>query len=122
MNLRGELEIAFSQISYPSLYQNVTEGKFTFADVRKGSEEKRKIVPKHIEPGFYPNFVYIVVAMNNKIRERLCAQAFENTGIYLSVDQITKKIDVHLPEDQPVYRFQSYDLSHNFGCDFEQNR
>ena len=27
IHLKGELEVAISEISYPSLYQNVTEGK-----------------------------------------------------------------------------------------------
>ena len=45
----------------------------------------------HIEPGLYPSFVDIVVAMNNKIRESLGAQAFEYNGIYVSVDKITQK-------------------------------
>ena len=77
IHLKGEWEVAISEISYPSLYQNVTEGKFTFVDGRESSEEKRKIVPMNIEPGLYPSIVDIVVAMNNKIRERLGAQVFE---------------------------------------------
>ena len=30
IHLKGEWEVAISEISYPSLYQNVTEGKFFF--------------------------------------------------------------------------------------------
>ena len=41
---------------YPSLYQNVTEGKFTFIDGRESPEEKRKIQPMHIEPGMQQKF------------------------------------------------------------------
>ena len=62
-------EIAVSEISYPFLYQNVTEGKFTFVDSREVSEEKRKIVPMHVELGLYPSIVDITVAMNNKMTE-----------------------------------------------------
>ena len=54
----------------------------------------------HIEPGLYTSFVCIVVAMNNKIRERLGAQVFEYNGIYVSVDKITQNVAVHLPENQ----------------------
>ena len=61
------MEVAFSEISYPSWYQKVTEGKFTFIDGRERPEEKRKIQPIHIEPGLYPSIVDIVVAMNDKI-------------------------------------------------------
>ena len=32
IHLKGEWEVAISEISYPFLYQNVTEGKFTFVD------------------------------------------------------------------------------------------
>ena len=102
--------------------QNVTEGKFTFVDGRESSEEKRKIVPMNIEPRLYPSFVYIVVAMNNKIRERLGAQVFEYNGIYVSADKMTQKVAVHLPESQSVFIIQSADLSHIFGCDLEQNQ
>ena len=122
IHLKGEWEVAISEISYPSLYQIVTEGKFTFLDGRESSEQKRKIEPMHIEPGLYPSIVDIVVAMNNKIRERLGAPAFEYKGIYVSVDKITQKITIHLPDDQSVFIIQSSDLSHIFGCDLEQNQ
>ena len=74
------------------------------------------------EPGLYPSIVDLVVAMNNKIRERLGAQAFEYNGIYVSVDEITQKFAVHLPENQLVFIIQSADLSHIFVCDLEQNQ
>ncbi len=32
VNLDGQWEVAVSEISYASMYQNVTEGKFTFYD------------------------------------------------------------------------------------------
>ena len=32
VNLEGQWEVAVSEISYPSMYQNVTEGKFKFFD------------------------------------------------------------------------------------------
>ena len=51
--LRREWEVAVSDISYACLSQNVTEGKFTFVDGRENSEEKRKIVPMHIDPELY---------------------------------------------------------------------
>ena len=62
-------------------------------------EEKRRIVPKHIEPGFYATIVDKVEANYNKIRERLGAQAFEYNGIYVSVDTIIEKVAVHFFEN-----------------------
>ena len=32
LNLEGQWEVAISEISYPSMYQNVTEGKIIFFD------------------------------------------------------------------------------------------
>ena len=32
VNLEGQWEVAISEIPYPSMYQNVTEGKFLFID------------------------------------------------------------------------------------------
>ena len=82
------------------------------------AEEKRMIVPMHIEPGLYPS----IVDMNNKTRERLGAQAFEYNGIYVSVDKFTQKIAVPLPENESVFIIQSSDLSHIFGWDLEQSQ
>ena len=82
------------------------------------ADEKRMIVPMHIEPGLYPS----IVDMNNKTRERLGAQASEYNGIYVSVDKFTQKIAVPLPENESVFIIQSSDLSHIFGWDLEQNQ
>ena len=120
--MKGEWEVVISEISYPFLYQNVAEGKFTFLDGRENSEKKRKIVPMQIDPRLYPSIADIAVAMSNKIRERLGAQAFEYNRIYVSVDKITQKVAVHLPESQSVFIIQSSDLSYIFGCDLEQNQ
>ena len=74
IHLRGEWEVAISKISYPSLYQNITEGKFTSVDEREGPEEKRKTQPMHIEPGLNPSIVDIVVAMNANVQKLIGAQ------------------------------------------------
>ena len=122
IHLKGEWEVAISEISYPSLYQNVTEGKFTFIDGRESPEEKRKIQPMQVEPGLYPSIVDIVVAMNDEVRKRIGAQKHEYNGFYISVDKILQKIAIHLPEDQSVFIIQSAYLSHIFGCDLKQNQ
>ena len=58
-------------MSYASSYQNVTGRKFFFEDGREKSEEKRMIKPMHIESGFNPTIVDMVLAMNHKIRKRI---------------------------------------------------
>ena len=55
--------------------------------------------------------------MNDKVRKRIGAQKYEYNGMYVSVDKITQKNANQKPEDQPVYRIQSADLSHIFGSD-----
>ena len=60
--------------------------------------------------------------MNDKVRKRIGAQKYEYNGIYVSVDKITQKIAIHLPEDQSVFIIQSANLSHPFGCDLEQHQ
>ena len=74
------------------MYQNVTEGNFTFIDGRESPEEKRKIQPIHVEPGLYPSIVDIVLAMNDKVRKRIGAEKFEYNGIYVSEDKLHKKL------------------------------
>ena len=103
IHLKGEWVVAISEISYSFLYQNVTEGKLTFGDGRNCSEEKRNIEPMYIEPGLYTSIFDIVVAMNSKIQERLGAQAFQYNEMYVSVNKITRKIAVLLPEDQSLF-------------------
>ena len=122
IHLKGKWDVAISEISYPLFYQNVTEGKFTFVDGRESSEEKRKIAPMNVESRLYQSIVDIIVALNNKIRERLGAHVFEYNGTYLSEDKITHKNAVHLLENRSVFIIQSADLSHTFDCDIEQNQ
>ena len=67
MKLEGQWEVAISEKSYPSMYQNVTEGKFSFFDSNKtfGSSEN-----SYLEPGQYPSITDNVEAMNTLIQER----------------------------------------------------
>ena len=45
--------------------------------------------------------------MNEKVRKRIGAQKNEYNGIYISVDKITLKVAIHLPEDQSGFIIQS---------------
>ena len=42
IHLKGVWEVAFSEISYPFLYQNAIKEKLIFEDGRKSSGEKKK--------------------------------------------------------------------------------
>ena len=91
IHLEREWEVANSEISYALLYQNFTEGKFTFINGRESPGEKRKIRPMHIEHGLYPSIFNIVVAMSDNVRKRIGAQKYDYNGFYKSVDKIVPK-------------------------------
>ena len=84
IHLKGEWEVAISEISYPSWYQNVIEEKFYFIDGQESPEEKRKNQPMHIEIGLYPKFVDIVVAINDKVRKLIGAKKTTEPNLCIS--------------------------------------
>ena len=48
VNLEGQWEVAFSEISYPSMYQKITEGNFKFFDKKLSKFTSTY----NIEPGY----------------------------------------------------------------------
>ena len=56
MNLEGQWEVAISKLSYPSMYQNVTDGKFMFFDQKFSNSSEIY----YLEPGFCPSITHIV--------------------------------------------------------------
>ena len=63
MNLDGQWAVAFSEISYPSMYQNVTEGIFMFYDEKLSKTTEAY----YLELGLYSSINHIVEAMNTLI-------------------------------------------------------
>ena len=66
LNVEGQVEVAISEISFSSLYQDVTERKIMFSD---------KKFPKlsdfyYLEPGLHPSITETAEAMNFLIQER----------------------------------------------------
>ena len=66
VNLEGQWEVALSEISYPSMYQNITEGNVKFFD----EELSKSTSTYNLEPGLYTSITNIVEAMNTLIQER----------------------------------------------------
>ena len=66
VNLEGQWEVAISEISYPSMYQIITEGCFKFFD----GKLSKSTSTYSIEPGLYTSITDIVEAMNTLIQER----------------------------------------------------
>lgn len=120
IQLEGEWEVAISEISYPSLYQNITDGKFTFVDDKtKSSGDLRDYLkPSYIPPGLYPSVADVVKAMNKLIAEK---EGSEEFNIKFEVDKITQQLTLYLPNESSKLIIQSADLSHIFGCDLISN-
>ena len=66
VNLNGQWEVAISEISYPSMYQNVTEEHFMFYDEKlsKTTEDY------YLELGLYSSITETVEATNTIIQEK----------------------------------------------------
>ena len=66
VNLEGQREVAISEKSYPSMYQNITEGYFKFFDEKLSKSTSTY----NLEPGLYTSITDIVEAMNTLIQKR----------------------------------------------------
>ena len=108
VNLEGQWEVAISEISYPSMYQNIIEGKVKFFD-----EKLSKSTSTYsIEPGLYTSITDIVEAMNTPIQER---NNHNETCITGKVSRRTQKVVIMLANDSLGLAFCSTELDHIFG-------
>ena len=108
LNLDGQWEVAISEVSYPSMYQNVTEGKFMFFHKKLS----KSFEFYYLEPGLYPSITDIVEAMNVLIQER--HNQSENC-IKVEVSRKTQKVEIFLANEGSGLVFFSTDLGHLFG-------
>ena len=107
LNLEGQREVAISEISYPSMYQNITGGKFKFFD----GKLSKSTSTYNLEPGLYTSITDIVEAMNMLIQER---NNHNKTCITVKVSRRTQKVVVMLANDTSGLAFCSTDLGHTF--------
>ena len=108
VNLEGQWEVAISEISYPSMYQNITEGKFKFFDEKLSKSTSAY----NIEPLLYNSITDIVEAMNTLIQEK---NNHNETCITVKVSRRTQKVVIMLANDTSGLAFCSTDLGHIFG-------
>ena len=108
VNLEGQWEVAISEISYPSIYQNITERYFKFFD-RKLSKSTSTY---NLEPGLYSSITDIVETMNTLIQER---NNHNEICITVKVSRRTQKNVIMLATDSSGLAFCSTDLGHIFG-------
>ena len=107
INLKGQWEFAISQLSYPSMYQNIMEGKFKFFD------EKSSISMStyNLELGLCTSITEIVEAMNTLIQE---INNHNETCITVKVSRRTQKVVIMLANDTSGLAFCRTDLGHIF--------
>ena len=89
VNLDGQCEVAISEIFYPSMYQNVTEGKFMFYHEKLSKTTD----PYYLEPGLYSSITVIVEATNTLIQER---NNHRDICITIEISMVTQKVKVYL--------------------------
>ena len=68
IKIDGEWEVAITELSYFSLYQNITEGKLFYLD--EATPDTKPSDYYTLDPGLYPSISDIVNEMNRKIQER----------------------------------------------------
>ena len=107
LNFDGQWEVAISEISYPSLYQNVTEGKIMFFD-KKLSKSSEFF---YLEPRLYPSITDIVEATKILIQER---HNHSENCIKVKVSRRTQKVEIYLANKASGLAFFSTDLGHIF--------
>lgn len=115
INLQGQWEVAISEISYPSMYQNITEGKFLYYDTKHSPTS----APYYLEPGLYSSVTDIVEAMNTLIQER---NKHNEICITVKVSRRTQKVEISLITDSSSLVFMSTDLGNIFGGDVGDDR
>ena len=74
LNLNGQWEVAISEISHPSMYQNVTEGKFMFFDEKLSKSSEFN----YLEPGLYPSITDIVEAISQSRKTQSQQKVYHN--------------------------------------------
>ena len=108
VNLEGQLEVAISEITYPTMYQNITERKFKFFDEKLS----KSLSTYNLEPGLNTSITDIVEGMNRFIQER---NNHNETCITVKISRRTQKVVILLANDTSGLAFCSTDLGHIFG-------
>ena len=97
-----------SEKSYPSMYQNITEGYFKFFD----EKVSKSTSTYNLEPGLYTSITDIVEAKNTLIQER---NNHNDICITVKVSRRTQKVVIMLANDTSGFAVCSTDLGHIFG-------
>ena len=115
VNLEGQWEVAISEISYPSMYQNVTDEKLLFHD----AVHSKRTTAYYLEPGLYSSVPDIVEAMSLLIQER---NNHNENCITVKVSRRTQKSERSLISDDSSLVIFSTNLENIFGEDFGDDK
>ena len=139
LELDGEWEVSLLEISYPSLYNNITEGKFWY--VTKEEQEKvnnnnnnrsthhpssggtslninpdtgldRYYDPLYIDPGLYLSLEEILTAMETALKKK---NRNKKMGIKWNVNTFNRVVEIQLPDKDSQFVVGSRDLSSILG-------
>ena len=94
LNFDREWEMAITELSYPSLYQNITEGKFFYLD--EATPDTKSSDYYTLDPALYPSISDIVNELNRKFQE---SEMYKKTPIKLHVNKTTQQISLSLPNE-----------------------
>ena len=108
LNRDGQWQVANSEISHPSMYQNVTDGKIMFFDKKLSKSSEFY----YLEPCLYPSITDIVEALNIFIKER---HNHNENCIKVKVCRRTQKVEIYLTNEGSGLALFSMDLGHVFG-------
>ena len=107
LNLEDQGEVAISEKTYPSRFQNVTEGNIMFF--------LRKLLKSsdiyYLELGLYPSITDIAEAMNTLIQER---HNHSENCIKVNVPRRTQNFETYLANQRSGVAILSRDLGHIF--------
>ena len=106
VNLDGQWDVVISETSYPSMYQNIREGKYMFCD----DKFSKTAEAYYLEPG--PSITDIVEAKTTFTQEK---NSHRDTCIRNKVIRVTQKMEVFLAEEETILAISSTDLGHIFG-------
>ena len=107
INLEGQWEVVISEISHPSMYQNITGGYFKFFDEKLSKSTSTY----NLESGLYTSITDIVEAMDTLIQER---NNHNETCITVKVSCRTQKVGIMLANNGSGLAFGSTDMGHIF--------
>ena len=108
LNLEGQCKVSNTELSYPSLHKNVTEGNVVFSD-KKLSKSSNFY---YMEPGLDPSITDTVEAMNTLIQER---HNHSENCLVVKMSRRTQNVQIHLANEGSALAFISTDLRHIFG-------